>query len=94
MTFEELKILVDALGEDANMTTYEDHGTTIIEIIIKDFCGFDSDWNEVYRDYDKNAVKEFRKTLEKTCRFEEGCFYTHYYYGEFTVVLGYSSYEI
>ena len=63
-------------------------------ITVDDFEGFDEDWSEIMRDYDEEAVDGLIEWLEEHCISEDGDFYSYYYFEEFDVELGYSSFDI
>ena len=63
-------------------------------ITVDDFEGFDEDWSEIMRDYDKEAVDGLIEWLEEHCISEDGDFYSYYHFEEFDVELGYSSFDI
>ena len=65
-----------------------------LRIIIRDFDGFDDDYNEQERELkDENAVDELIEYLEKNGD-GEGDFYRYYTIGKRTIVLGYESMDI
>lgn len=67
---------------------------TRIELIVKDFEGFDDEWNEIFCDYNEETVDELIEWLEEHAVQVDADFYTTYYFDGFEVCLGYSSYEI
>lgn len=91
MTRTELVNTLNTLGNDVSYDEYE----STFNVTIEDFEGFDDNWNEIYRDYDNpQAVEDFENMLENECNRFEGDFYRDYYFNDFTVRLGYSSYDI
>ena len=91
MTYEKMIEMLEALGADA---LYSVIGTTI-HVDLNDFEGFDEDWDEIMRDYDNpKAVEAFEEMLERECLSQEGDFYTTYHFDDFSVKLGYTSYDI
>lgn len=91
MTKENMIEMVKALGNDADMTIYDD----VISVTINDFEGFDDDWHEIERQYDDSkAVTAFEDMLEDEAIEYDGDFYTYYYFEGFTVKLGYGSFDI
>ena len=63
-------------------------------ITVDDFEGFDEDWSEIMREYDEDAVSALIDWLEEHCISEDGDLYYEFYFEEFNVQLGYSSYDI
>ncbi len=91
MTFEKMIATIKALGADA---IYYVRGSEI-HVDIDDFEGFDEDWDEIMRDYDDaEAVSAFEEMLEAECLRQSGDFYTTYCFEGFSVVLGYTSFDI
>ena len=91
MTFNKIMEIINALGADA--CVWVDGNK--IHVDLDDFEGFDDDWNEVMRDYDDaEAVSAFEEMLEDECLSQSGDFYTTYYFEGFSVVLGYTSFDI
>lgn len=91
MTYEMMIATIKALGADA---IYYVRGSEI-HVDIDDFESFDDDWDEVMRDYDNpEAVSAFEEMLEAECLRQNDDFYTTYYFEGFSVVLGYTSFDI
>lgn len=91
MTFEKMIATIKALGADAS---YRVSGRKI-RVDLHDFEGFDEDWDEIMRDYDDpEAVSAFEEMLENECIYQSGDFYTTYCFEGFSVVLGYTSFDI
>ena len=91
MTYEMMMRTLESLGADA---TYYGNGH-VIRVTLEDFDGFDSDWSEVFRDYDdEEAVESFLRMLEEESTSSEGDFYEVYHFDGFDVCLGYASYDI
>ena len=85
-----LKVLED-LGNDISFEVTEEG----FEVTVEDFLGFDENWSEVMRDLeDPKAVEKFEDMLEEKCLYITGDFYFTYHFEDFTVELGYSSYNI
>ena len=78
------------LGADVEVDVREDK----IIVNVRDFDGFTEDWEEIYRDYDKEAVGEFLEWLEEQCSKSYGDLYEYYEFDGFTVEVGYDSFDI
>lgn len=91
MTKEMMMTTIEALGEDATAYTIGD----TIHVTLEDFEGFSEDWDEISREYDDpDAVEEFLGMLTMECVRTGGDFYLNYYFDDFTVVVGYASFDI
>ena len=65
------------------------------EVIFDDFDGFDDDWNEIERPFEnEDAIEQLYAWLEKNCNEKEDTLYEYYYFDDFSVEIGYSSYDI
>lgn len=92
---EKIITMLEKMGEDVEYRIREIEGEKPeLVITINDFEGFDEDWSEIMRKYDVNAVRALIDWLEKHCIYEDGDFYSYYYFEKFDVQLGYSSYDI
>lgn len=78
---------VKELGNDIMMFTYDD----TIDLTIDDLECFDEDLLVVEN---SNKVDEFLEFLSNTCKSMKQDFYTTYYYDDFEVIVGYSSFDI
>lgn len=66
-----------------------------ITLNIHDFGGFDENWHELEREYTRpEAVKAVLQWLAKNADSYEEDLYTHYHFGDFTVTVGYDSFNI
>ena len=65
-----------------------------IEVIVNDFEGFDENWSEIYRDYDAELISEIFNELDKNCNSKEDDFYINYNFDNFTVCVGFASFDI
>lgn len=65
-----------------------------VYVTVKDFKGFDDDWHEISRDYDKDLVKSIEEKIEAASVSSEGDLYRYYQFEDFTVVWGYSSFDV
>lgn len=63
-------------------------------ITVDDFEGFDDEWSETMCDYNEDAIDNLKKYLEKNCVSCRKNLYSYYYFKDFNVELGYSSYDI
>ena len=79
---------------DCKDVTFFDYGQPRIHVTIEDFEGFDEDWNEQMLDYDANEVARMERRLAEVANKVERGFYDYYYFDDFTVVVGYASYDI
>ena len=87
--------MLEKMGEDVEYRVREiEEEKPELVITIDDFEGFDEDWSEIMREYDIDAVHDLIDWLEEHCISEDGDFYSYYYFEEFDVQLGYSSYDI
>lgn len=91
MTFEKMIAAIEALGNDA----FYDIVDRTINVTLHDFEGFDDEWCEIMRGYDnEQAVENFLKMLANECISFKDNFYKDYEFGDFTVSLGYESFDI
>lgn len=79
-----------ALGADVSYKVSDDE----IDVVVKDFDGFDDDYCEIYRDYDEDAVESFEEWLEEHCVSCQLDFYQVYKFDGFSVSVGYESYDV
>ena len=91
MTFEKMLKAIDKLGRDASYSVMDRE----ISVTLNDFAGFDKSWREIFRKYDdKEAVESFEKMLKEECLSYDGDFYVEYIFDDFTVMVGYASFDI
>jgi hypothetical protein len=91
MTREMMIAAIDALADDALLW---DDGHCL-HVTLEDFEGFDSNWDEIMREYDDpDAVEAFLEMLDDECVSSEGDFYVTYHFDGFDVRVDYSSYDI
>lgn len=91
MTKVEILKMLNDLGDDAYVHEYNGK----ISVDFNDFEGFDEDWSEVMRDYDNpEKVQQVIDTLQRTAITIKDDFYTTYYFEDFSVTVGYTSYDI
>ena len=89
--YNKLISLVDACGNDVDF--YQESNK--FYITFQDFLGFTDDWEEEMRDYDNPAEVAYLKNwLRHTCIKKEEDFYTTYFFKDFSVQVGYASYDI
>lgn len=90
--FNEFNNLVRACGVDAILERHSD-GTYVLTL--EDFDGFDSNWNEVEREYEnEEAVDALLKWLEANYTERKSNLYIHYVFPDFRLTLGYASFNI
>lgn len=78
------------LGADVSVDVREG----VIDVVVQDFEGFDDEGEEIYSDYDYEAVEDFEEWLEEQCVEHCGDFYHYYHFEDFQVIMGYSSFDI
>lgn len=92
MTIETIVNELNRISEDSWYIVY-DNGC--IRLTIDDFEGFDEDWNEVEREYENpTAVEEVLDWLEENADNVEYDLYDYYHFGDITVVVGFTSFDI
>lgn len=92
---ETIITMLKNMGEDVDYHIRKiDEEKPVLIITIDDFEGFDNNWSEIMHEYDVAAVDTLKECLEEHCIFNEDDFYSYYYFKEFDVQLGYSSYDI
>ena len=91
MTKEMIIEMLEKLGEDV-MFDIDYEGN--FDIVINDFEGFDNDWCEIERKYDKDAVNAVLKEIEKSAISVDGDFYRYYSFEDFEICVGYASFDI
>lgn len=65
------------------------------EVTFDDYDGFDDDWCSIDRQFEnEDAIEQLCEWLEKNCNEEEGNLYEYYYFDDFSVEIGYSSFDI
>ena len=89
-----MKMILTQLNRISADSDYDIIGTCI-NLTINDFEGFDSNWNEVYREYvNADAVEEVLKWLEENADSVEDDLYHRYHFGEIMVEVDYISFDI
>lgn len=92
MTFENVCEMLDDLKDDCWYTLRDGN---LLEVTFNDFEGFDENWNEIMRDYvDPENVEKFLDLLEQNAAFIEGILYRIYHFNNFSVRIGYTSFDI
>ena len=87
--------MLEKMSEDVEYYVHKVEGEKPeLEITVYDFEGFDEDWTEIMREYDVDAVRNLIDWLEEHCISEDDNLYSYYYFEDFDVQLGYSSYDI
>lgn len=97
MTKNEVMELLNTIkNDDVIISTWKKNNRDIIEVLIDDFEGFDDDWNEIERDYDEKAVEEVidKIMLSANLRGFNSNLYDEYEFDDFTVLVGYTSFDI
>lgn len=83
--------MLKELGADVCYNDFED----TISVDFNDFAGFDENYSEIDREYtNPQLVNAMISFLETRCDYIEGDLYTTYHFIDFTVVVGYTSYDI
>lgn len=89
---EELENYGDVSFDDYSIDDEEDKE---IKIEFNDFEGFDDDCHEINREYkNEDLVSKIFDFLEKNAKEIEEGYYSYYYFENFYVCVGYSSYNI
>lgn len=92
-----LEMIVEMMKRiDANGDGYLDiHEDGNISFDVNDFDGFDSNWSEIDHEFvDYELVGRVLDLLEEEADEVEGDFYMYYHFGDVTVALGYTSFDI
>lgn len=84
--------LINALVSSDDLLIYEFNNE--INITVNDFEGFTEDWSEIMREYDIKAVNNLLNELRKACKEYSEDFYHEYKFEDFTIVVGWHSYDI
>ena len=95
MTMTEILAILDTIATDSSYDLWEDDA--FIRLTIEDFIGFDEHWREQFREYDADAVETVFAWLEEHCDSHEDDgfdMYHLYHFGDITVQVGYSSFDI
>ncbi len=91
MTKTEVIAILESLGNDVDFMV----GDNTIYVDIVDFIGFTDDWDEEYRAFDnEEAIEQFYTTMEERSKEYEENYYSTYYFTDFKVRVGYTSYDI
>ena len=91
MTIKTITTQLDRISEDSWYYVTDNR----IDLTIDDFGGFDEDWSEVDREFvDANAVEGILEWLEENADYIDGNFYHYYHFGDITVEVGYTSFDI
>lgn len=91
-----LRIFLYLLNKCKNDLIIDYNKNRYYDIIICDFIGWDANNEEVYRDLDEpETIEHFLKWLEKESLFvKNDTLYRYYYFKNFIVSIGYSSFYI
>lgn len=94
MTILEMMRELEACGDVTVWEHITDKGT-VYDVTLEDFEGFNDEWEEVMRDYEReDLVDEFLNALREQALCEEGNFYYTYHFDEYAIGIGYASYDI
>lgn len=89
--YNKLMSLIDACKNDV----YFFQDSNKVYITFQDFLGFTDDGEEEMRDYDNlTEVAYLENWLWDNCIKKEEDFYTIYFFKDFSVEVGYASYDI
>ena len=91
---EERTEVLDILHDCKDVSFFEYGNERNIRVTIEDFEGFDEDWNEQMVEYDEDEVDRMERRLAEVANEVERGFYDRYYFDDFTVTVGYASYDI
>lgn len=93
MTRNEVIELLNANATEFDFIDWDDVDNSI-SIEVNDFEGFDEDWSEIIRDYDREVVDKVYDTLKDNCIECIEDFYITFKFEDFEVSWGYASYNI
>lgn len=79
-------------AEDAFIEYTDNNG--VIHILIDNFIGFDKNWEEIYRDYNRPDLVDMLFNLLDHAISKTKGMYPVYTFEDFTVCVGYHSYDI
>ena len=95
MTMMELLGMMIQAEENGDAFVDFDVEDASISLTINDFEGFNEDWSEVMHDFaDADLVEAIEDALDEMADSTEGDFYVYYHFAQWTVCLGYTSYDI
>ena len=85
--------MLDAMPETAFYDFDEEDRE--LDVTGDDFGGFAPDWSETdNEDFDETKWNEFIEFLKNNCNELIDDYYARYIFDDFTVIIGYSSYDI
>lgn len=91
MTLERIIEKLETVAQDVDYVVLDKR----IDVTILDFDGFTEDWEEVERELeDEEGVDELLDWLEEQADEIEGDYYKDFHFGEYTVTVGYASFDI
>lgn len=91
MTRNEILALLNTAESDLDIWLGEDE----ISVDVVDFIGFNSHWDEEFRELDNpEQVEYIRNTLRAKANSVDDEFYVRYHFDNCTVSWGYTSYDI
>lgn len=90
--FETLFTILTRLETTGDCSFTEEDGR--FDVTLCDFEGFDSNWEEVMREYEDAEMVDALFEVLDCAKRTEGNFYTTYYFTDCSLELGYASYDI
>lgn len=80
---------------DINLDTFHRNGDLVYSVVIRDFDGFDENWNEIDRTLNNpDLLEKFINTIEENALAIENDYYADYYFDDYVIHLGYESMDI
>lgn len=93
MTIETIIAQLNRIAADSDYDIFKSKSE--IWLTINDFIGFDDSWEETFREFeDADAVIEVLAWLRDNADSVEDTFCRRYHFGDWTVVVGYTSHDI
>lgn len=84
--------MLDALDKNVEYCLFSNN--TVLDITVIDFEGITANGEELYVDYDEDAVDALFKWLEQHCNSQDEGFYYYYHFDGFTIVMGFASMDL
>ena len=82
-------------NEDIYLDTFHRNGDLVYDVVIRDFDGFDENWNEIDRvPNNLDLLGKFIDAIEENALTIENDYYTDYYFDDYVIHLGYESMDI
>ena len=80
---------------DIDLDAFHRNGDLVYSVVIKDFDGFDENWNEIDRiPNNLDLLGKFIDAIEENALTIENDYYTDYYFNDYVIHLGYESMDI